>query len=120
MPWTFSAFALASLSLIGVPLTAGFISKWYLILALVENGHWIVVGVVVVSSLLAAVYLGRIIEALWFRPAPHRSSESTEVSWWLLGPTWALVIANFWFGISTTVPVGLARSAAGALLGTTP
>jgi len=120
MPWTFGAFALASLSLIGVPLTAGFISKWYLILALIESEHWVVIGVVVFSSVLAAVYLGRIIEILWFREPVHSGRNLTEVSWWLLGPTWALVLANFWFGISTTIPVGLARNAAAALLGTSP
>ncbi len=125
MPWTFSAVVLASLSLIGVPLTAGFISKWYLILALVENGHWLVVALVVISSILAAVYLGRLIEVLWFRqPTPEtgtdQSGRRSEASLWLLGPTWALVIANFWFGISTTLPVGLANSAAASLLVVSP
>lgn len=126
MPWTFTALVLASLSLIGVPLTAGFISKWYLILALIEKGHWLVVAMVVASSILAAVYLGRLIEVLWFRAQPHdtgsidASNRQGEASWWLLGPTWALVIANFWFGVSTTLPVGLAQTAASSLMGTNP
>ena len=43
MPWTMTAFALAGLSLIGVPLTAGFISKWYLIIAVMDAGQpWLV------------------------------------------------------------------------------
>lgn len=117
MPWTFSALALGSLSLIGVPLTAGFISKWYLILALIEKSHWFVVALVVASSILAAVYLGRLIEVLWFRQPTSENSNIGEASWWLLGPTWAIVIANIWFGLSTTLQVDLAHSAAHLLLG---
>ena len=41
MPWTFAAFVLAGLSLIGVPLTVGFISKWYLVTAALENDGWL-------------------------------------------------------------------------------
>ncbi|MBT6800392.1 MAG: monovalent cation/H+ antiporter subunit D family protein, partial [Rhodospirillales bacterium] len=40
MPWTMAAFVVGGLSLIGVPLTVGFISKWYLIVAALEAGYW--------------------------------------------------------------------------------
>ena len=60
-----------ALSLVGVPLTVGFISKWYLLLAALEQGWWPLAVVVVLTSLLAAVYCGRVIEAAYFRdPEP--------------------------------------------------
>ena len=40
MPWTFAAIIIGGLSLIGVPLTVGFISKWYLVLAALEDQLW--------------------------------------------------------------------------------
>ncbi len=46
MPWTMAAFVLGGLSLIGVPVTVGFISKWYLVLAAVEEGLWLVAALV--------------------------------------------------------------------------
>ncbi len=68
MPWTFGAFVVAALSLIGIPGTAGFISKWYLISAAMELGTagMPLVAVILVSSLMAVVYVWRIVEAACF------------------------------------------------------
>ncbi len=68
MPWTMSAMVVAGLSLIGVPGTAGFISKWYLIAAALGEGALGVglITVVVVGSLMAVVYIWRIVETAWF------------------------------------------------------
>jgi multicomponent Na+:H+ antiporter subunit D len=118
MPWTMAAFVAGGLSLIGVPLTVGFISKWYLVLGALEQGHWLLVAAVVVSSLLAVAYVWRVVEVAYFRgsaPAGIR-----EAPWSLLVPTWALVLANFWLGVDTRVTVGLATQAAQALLGAAP
>ncbi|MDW8479341.1 MAG: monovalent cation/H+ antiporter subunit D family protein [Xanthomonadales bacterium] len=115
MPWTMAAFVAAGLSLIGVPLTVGFVSKWYLVLAAVELGYWPVVAVIVLGSLLAVVYLGRVVETAWFERG--ESDERCEAPLSLLLPTWALVIANFWFGIDTRLTVGLAELAARSLGG---
>ncbi len=62
MPLTMAAFVVAGLGIIGVPGTAGFISKWYLAVGALEKGYWQLVFVIVVSSLIAVVYIGRIIE----------------------------------------------------------
>ena len=70
MPWTMAAFALASLSIIGIPLTSGFVSKWYIALGAVESGHFGLLTVLLVSSLLSAAYLGPIIYKAYFEPAP--------------------------------------------------
>ena len=55
MPLAMAAFFIAGLSLIGVPLTVGFVSKWYLIQAALENGWWPIAILIVISSLLAVV-----------------------------------------------------------------
>jgi multicomponent Na+:H+ antiporter subunit D len=62
MPWTMAAFTLAALSMIGVPPAAGFFSKWYLLLATIDAGNWVFVLVILLSSLLTAVYFFRVLE----------------------------------------------------------
>jgi len=116
MPWTFMALVLGGLSLIGVPLTAGFVSKWYLVLAVIEKDWWLLVAVIIISSLLAVVYVGRLVETLWFRE-PGPDAPHGEAPLGLLLPTWALVLANIYFGIFTDLPVDIARTAAAALSG---
>ena len=118
MPWTMAAFVAAGLSLIGVPLTVGFISKWYLVLAALEQGMWLLVVAVVASSLLAVAYVWRVVEIAYFR-GPAREG-IREAPWSLLVPTWVLVLANFWLGVDTRATVGLASQAAQALLGAAP
>jgi multicomponent Na+:H+ antiporter subunit D len=116
MPWTMAAFVGGGLSLIGVPLTAGFVSKWYLILASLEKGLWVIALLVVASSLLALVYVFRVIESAYFRQAPA-DAPAVEAPLSLLVPAWFLVAGNVWFGIDTTLPVELSRRAAVSLMG---
>jgi multicomponent Na+:H+ antiporter subunit D len=122
MPWTFGAFALAGLSLIGVPFTAGFVSKWYLLLGVIEHGWWPLAVLLVLSSLMAVVYIGRVLEIAWFRDSVKGTvaEHATEAPLAMLLPLWALVLANFWFGLHTAVPVDIARTASAALLGLQP
>lgn len=115
MPWTMAAFVAGGLSLIGVPLTVGFISKWYLILAAVELGWWPVVIVILVGSLMAVVYIWRVVEAAYFQESDN--TERCEAPLSMLIPMWALVIANFWFGVDTRLTVGMAEHAAKLLMG---
>jgi multicomponent Na+:H+ antiporter subunit D len=117
MPWTTAAFVAAGLSLIGIPLTAGFISKWYLVQAALESGLWPIAALVVASSLLAVIYVWRVVEAAYFTPAPAGARRTEEAPLSLLLPTWLLVVANIYFGIDTSLTVGTARRAAEALLG---
>ncbi len=120
MPWTMAAFVAGGLSLIGVPLTAGFISKWYLILGALERGWWPVAVLVLVGSLLAVVYIWRVVEVAYFRPLPENHGAVTEAPPSLLLPTWALVVATVYFGIDASLTVGVARQAAELLLETWP
>jgi multicomponent Na+:H+ antiporter subunit D len=101
MPWTMLAFVLAGLSMIGVPLTAGFISKWALIQAAILQGNWFAVVVVLVGSLLALIYIGRVAEAAYLKPPPERAEPVREAPLGMLIPMYILIAANFWFGIDT-------------------
>jgi len=116
MPWTMTAFALGGLSLIGVPLTAGFISKWYLILAALESAQWWLIILIVITSMMAVFYIWRVVEAAWFQPRPDGAAPVSEAPLRLLVPVWVLVAANFYFGIDTRLTVGAATAAAEALM----
>ncbi len=76
MPLTMAAFVVAALSMIGLPPTAGFFSKWYLITGAIEARAWFFVMALVVSSLLSAVYFFRIIEMAFLRQPDTASAES--------------------------------------------
>lgn len=117
MPWTFVAFVLAGLSLIGVPLTAGFVSKWYLILAAIDSGSWTLVAMIVVTSIMAVIYVWRVVEAAWFQPPPADRAPVAEAPAALLVPVWVLVAANIYFGIDTRFTVSVASRGAAILLG---
>ena len=117
MPLTMAAFVVGGFSLIGVPLTAGFVSKWYLVLAALEEGWWYLAVLILLSSLLAIVYVWRVVEAAYFKPRPEGAPAVREAPWTMLGPVWMLAIANIYFGINTGQTVGVARGAAQFLLG---
>jgi multicomponent Na+:H+ antiporter subunit D len=66
MPIACAAFALAGASMIGIPPTIGFMSKYYLVLGAVEAGEYLAAAVLLIGSLLAAVYIWRVIELMYF------------------------------------------------------
>ena len=117
MPLTMAAFVIAGLSLIGVPLTAGFVSKWFLVLGAIENGWWPVAAVILITSLLAAVYVWRVVELAYFRDPPADGAVLTDPPMALLVPTWILTGACVYFGIETSLSVGFAEQAAHFLMG---
>jgi len=121
MPLTMFAFVIGGLSLIGVPLTAGFVSKWYLVLGALEKGWWPVAAIILVGSLLAVIYIWRIVEAAYFQaPADGAAAIRQEAPLSMLIPTWVLIGANIYFGIDTHLSVSVARQAAAQLLGLSP
>ena len=120
MPLTMAAFVVAGLSMIGVPATVGFVSKWYLVTGALERGMWPVAVLILLSSLLALVYIWRVVEVAYFRPLPEGETEVREAPASLLIPTWLLVGATVVFGIFTSLSVGAAAGAARMLLGVVP
>jgi len=117
MPLTMAAFVVSGLSLIGVPLTVGFVSKWYLVTGAFESGLWPVAVLILLSSLLAVIYIWRVVEVAYFRQPPEDGPEIREAPLSLLGPIWVLAGATVFFGVFTTLSVGVASAAARMLLG---
>ena len=120
LPLTSCAFVLAGLGLVGMPFTVGFISKWYLILAALERGWWPVAALVVLSSLLALVYVWRFVEVAYFRPLPDEAPPVSEAPLSMQIPLWLLVALTIGLGIQTSLTAGVARQAAHGLLGAAP
>jgi multicomponent Na+:H+ antiporter subunit D len=70
MPWTMGAFAIGALGMIGLPPTAGFLGKWFMLQGAMQSANWIAVGVIVVSTVLTAGYFLPIIVRAFFRSPP--------------------------------------------------
>ena len=120
MPLTMAAFVVAGLGLVGVPGTAGFISKWYLVLGALETGAWHWVAVIVASSLLALVYVGRVVEVAYFRNASAEIADVKDPPWSMLLPMLLLAAATLVFGFDTTLTAEWCGKIAAYLLGGAP
>ena len=85
MPGVFAVLVVCGLGLIGVPATAGFVSKWALLQALIAEQAWLAVATMLASSLMAVVYVGVLVERAVFR-APDPSLDDvgrTPAGAWL-------------------------------------
>jgi multicomponent Na+:H+ antiporter subunit D len=116
MPWTMAAFVISGLSLIGVPATAGFVTKWYLVSALIEASLWPLALLVLLGSVLAMVYVGKVIEIAYYRPAGNNDS-GRSIPLTMAGALWTLTLTNLYFGLNTEFSHGLASLAVGRLMG---
>lgn len=116
MPWTFAAIVAGGLSLLGAPLTAGFISKWFLVQAALEQSLWWLVVLIVASSMLAVVYVWRLVEALYFKEPAAGRKNVREAPLSMLLPTLLLAAANIYFGLDTRLTVELTGNAAVLLM----
>ncbi len=120
MPLTSLAIIIGGLSLIGIPGTAGFISKWYMINASLEAGLWPLALLILFGSLLAIIYVWKMVEAITLQPSTSTATAPLtrdEAPLTMLVPIWALVIANIYYGINTELTVSLAQRAANILVG---
>ncbi len=68
MPWTMGAFTIGALSMIGIPPTAGFLGKWFMLTGAMDTQAWFAVAVIVTSTALNAGYFLPIIVSAFFRP----------------------------------------------------
>jgi len=120
MPAVGGAFTIGALSLIGVPFTAGFISKFYLIQAALQNGWWWAVVAILAASVLAVFYCYRMLVALWVNPKPEPehlpNGHVRKVPLTILVPLYVFALANLYFGINSEFMVDMARIAAEAAI----
>ena len=115
MPFTAFGLVIAGLSLVGIPGTAGFITKWYLVLGAMERGLWWLVAAILASSLIAAVYVWRVVEAAYLRPARDQPP-AREAPAGMLSAALAMVALCVYFGFDTSFSIGGAQEAAALLL----
>jgi len=117
LPVTAFGIVLCGLSLIGIPGTAGFVSKWYLVLAALEKGQWWLAFLIVLSSLLAVAYVWRVVEAMYFREPRADLTGAREPPLMMAAPAWIMIAITIWLGLDTRVSVGAASQAAAMLIG---
>lgn len=132
MPLTCAALLILGASLVGIPGTAGFISKWLLLSAAFQQGPlgMVAVIVVVLSSLAAVVYVWKIVEQLYFgepEDVSDKAATSTQASPFkseapamLLLGIWVVALANIYFGLFPGFTVSLSESAAAGLMSHLP
>lgn len=109
MPWTMAAFALASLSIVGIPPTSGFISKLYLVLGAVDHSSAAPLAVLLVSSFLSAAYLGPVVYKAYFEKGSETSDEVREVPW-MVAPLAISAAASLVLGLYPIPVLALARN----------
>jgi multicomponent Na+:H+ antiporter subunit D len=114
MPITMAAMVVAGLALVGVPGTVGFVSKWALVSAALEKDAIVVAFLIIASSVLALVYIWKIIEIVYFA-SPETEIKKGEAPPLLLIPTWILAGASIYFGIFSNFAVDVAERAAAQL-----
>jgi multicomponent Na+:H+ antiporter subunit D len=117
MPLTVAAFAVAGFGLVGAPGTAGFISKWYLAIGAFDRGWWLLVFLIVGSSLIALVYVGRVLEIAWLREPGPELTHASDPPLAMLVPLIAAAAATVYFCFDTEWTAGIAATVAKALLG---
>jgi multicomponent Na+:H+ antiporter subunit D len=117
MPLTAFGLVIAGLSLIGVPGTAGFVTKWYLVLGAFERGQWWLVALIPATSLLAVAYVWRLVEAAYLRPSPAGAAPASEAPPGMLAAGLAMAALCVYFGFDTRLTVDGAGEAARMLLG---
>ena len=99
MPWTMAAFAIATLSLIGIPPASGFVSKWYLAVGSLERGSPWLLAVVLTSSLLNAAYLGPIVYKAYFEEASDAGHHQIREVPWMVFPLVLTAVASLLLGV---------------------
>jgi multicomponent Na+:H+ antiporter subunit D len=110
-PWTMASFSIAAISMVGLPPLAGFFSKWYLALGTIDNENWLFLAVILISSLLNAVYFFRILEKVYMMNPDKDQKEAAvaekkEAPASMIIPTSVLALALFVIGFANAAIVG--------------
>ena len=101
MPWTMAAFTIGALSMIGVPPTSGFVSKWYILAGAFEADNYVAIATIIVSTALNAAYFLPIVYMAWFLkedvPPPKDHGEAPFAAVLALTITAFLTLGFFFF-----------------------
>jgi len=114
MPWTMTAFSIGAISMIGLPPTAGFLSKWYMLQGAFQQEQVFAILIIIASTLLNAAYFIPVIYAAWFKQSEQDNEKSHGEAPWpivmALMITALLTLSLFFF---PDVPLQLAMSLTG-------
>ena len=119
-PLSSLAISAGALSLMGAPLTLGFLGRWRLIEAGVGGGWWWAAATVIVSSLAAVIYGGRLIERIYFRHATAATDVGRDWRGLALAPAMIVAIALIVLGVEPAELLRAADAAANLLTGEAP
>lgn len=116
MPVTAGAFALASLSIVGIPPSAGFVAKFYLVWGSLQKGQYAFVVFILLGSLLAAVYCFRVVYYLFFTASDGPAPGVDEVPVTMWAPCALLALGTLFFGLYSGLIIPSLQTAARLLL----
>ncbi|MCI8608993.1 MAG: NADH/ubiquinone/plastoquinone (complex I) [Firmicutes bacterium] len=102
MPTTATAMVVCALSMVGLPPFAGFFSKWYLAMGAIENGQYLYVAILILSSLLSAIYFFRIFEELFMGKRIEERKKDGPLPWQMLLPLGAVAAAVIGLGLGNS------------------
>jgi multicomponent Na+:H+ antiporter subunit D len=114
-PLIAASLTVAALSLVGAPLTAGFLSRWLLLQATLKAHLWGGACAIVASSLIALVYVARLLERLYVREASASAPPRARGGWTLAPAMAAAVVAVIAFGVESAAPLTAAHAAVDSL-----
>jgi Formate hydrogenlyase subunit 3/Multisubunit Na+/H+ antiporter, MnhD subunit len=117
MPITAACVVVGGLSLVGAPLTLGFITKWLLLQGALAKGWWWIAALIVVSSLLALVYVWRIISTAYLHPPTERVAHVREAPAAMLCALVLLTAASVVVAVDGSLIGDLALATAAQLFG---
>lgn len=116
MPITMGCFAIASVSLIGIPPTNGFVSKWYLAQGGLNGGKWIFPVILLLSALLTALYLLPVITEAFFRKGDKENVAVREAPLGILIPIVSITMIVVVLGLFPNIVIGFIEKIAAEII----
>ncbi|WP_293787589.1 proton-conducting transporter membrane subunit [uncultured Aeromicrobium sp.] len=118
-PLVAATFAVAGLSLAGLPPFSGFVAKLVLVIASIDAGQMLLAAVVIVASLITLLAMLRVWNAVFMSPVPEGESSARRIPWSLAAPGAVLAVVTIVLGLGAQLLIPLTEVAAAGLLDTT-
>ena len=108
-PILMSCFVVLGFGLIGLPITSGFISKWYLVTAMLKSEYWYFTFIVLLTSFMTLFYVWELIEKIYFA-TNNNSSAVNNISIYQIFCVITLTIMTIYLGLETSLTSGIAQN----------